>query len=67
MEDVVPGDHGAANGTPEDASVCAKKMNIGEISAWLTENGKEEVVWNLKQKKAKKAEFVNAYVAAHTS
>lgn len=50
----------------QEAISHAKKMTIGDLSAWLTEHGQEEVVYNLKCKKAKKDEFVSAYMSANS-
>ena len=61
MEEIVA--NGQANASSDSRS-HAKKMTIGEISTWLTEHGREEVVWNLKQNKAKKDAFVAAYLDA---
>ncbi|KAK9868501.1 hypothetical protein WJX84_006010 [Apatococcus fuscideae] len=66
-----PMDEGQANGhgpagSSQDPTARAKKMTIIEITAWLTEHGKEEVAYNLANKKAKKAEYVNAFVSAHS-
>ncbi len=56
----------AAHGASQNENANPQKMTVNELSAWLTEHGKEEVVWNLKQKKAKKGEFVNAVLAAQS-
>ena len=60
-------DEGQANGhaSSQDTTAQAKKMSIPEIKIWLTENGKEAVVYELGKQKAKKAEYVDAYVSAH--
>lgn len=44
-------------GTPDEdktAGLTPAKMTVNAIKDWLTENGHENVVWDLTQAKAKK-------------
>ena len=59
-------DEGHANGhvSLADSEAQVKKMSIPEIKTWLTEHGQEAVVYELSKEKAKKADYVKAYLSA---
>ena len=59
-------DEGHANGHvgSPDAETQVKKMSIPEIKIWLTEHGQEAVVYELGKEKAKKADYVKAFLSA---
>ena len=53
-------------GTPDEdktASLTPAKMTVNAIKDWLTENGHENIVWDLTQAKAKKPRYYLRYTA----
>ena len=56
-----PEDMDEGYGTPDEDQtlhVTPVKMTINEMKDWLTENGHENIVWELTQGKAKKPKYI---------